>query len=63
MEGRNAEEARLYFVLKAAIVALAKNLPPMVAVEFARKAITAEDRPSFVDMETAVKTTKLEKAA
>jgi len=63
VEQRNAEEGRLYFVFKAGIVAFAKNLPPMVAVEFARKAISAADRPSFVDMETAVKTTRLEKAA
>ena len=63
IEARNAEESRLYNVFKAGIVAFAKNLPPMVAVEFARKAINAEDRPSFVDMETAVKTTRLEKAA
>ncbi|HEY4100197.1 MAG TPA: flagellar motor stator protein MotA [Gemmatimonadales bacterium] len=63
MEARNADESRLYFVFKAGTVAFAKNLPPMVAVEFARKAITAGDRPTFVDMETAVKTTRLEKAA
>jgi chemotaxis protein MotA len=63
VEARNHEEARLYFVFKAGIVAFAKNLPPMVAVEFARKAIDAESRPSFTVMETAVKTTRLEKAA
>ena len=63
VEARNAEESRLYFVFKAGVVAFAKNLPPLVAVEFARKAIDAEARPSFTAMETAVKTTKLEKAA
>jgi chemotaxis protein MotA len=63
LEARNGEEQRLYFVFKSGIVAFAKNLPPMVAVEFARKAIVAHDRPTFVAMETAVKATKLEKAA
>jgi chemotaxis protein MotA len=63
IEARNGEEARLYFVFKSGVIAFAKNLPPMVSVEFARKAIVAHDRPSFVDMETAVKATKLEKAA
>jgi len=63
VEARNAEESRLYFVFKAGIVAFAKNLPPMVAVEFARKAIPSDVRPTFVDMESAVKTTRLEKAA
>lgn len=63
VEARNGEEQRLYFVLKSGIVAFAKNFPPIVAVEFARNAITASDRPSFLAMEAAVKTAKLEKAA
>lgn len=55
LESRNAEETRLYFVMKAGVVAFAKGFPPIVAVEFARKAIGAHLRPSFVAMEAACK--------
>ena len=63
MEARNTDEAGLYIALKAGIVAFAKNLPPMVAVEFARKAITAGSRPSFLEMEAACKATRKEQPA
>jgi len=63
MEARNGEEHGLYFALKAGIVAFAKNLPPMVAVEFARKAITGDSRPGFLEMEAACKATRKEAAA
>lgn len=63
MEARNTDEHGLYFALKAGIVAFAKNLPPMVAVEFARKAVTADARPSFLEMEAACKATRKEAAA
>jgi chemotaxis protein MotA len=63
MEARNAEEQALYFALKAGIVAFAKNLPPMIAAEFARKAIGAGVRPTFLEMEAACKATRQEKPA
>lgn len=63
LEGRNEEESRLYMVLKAGTIAFAKNLPPIVAAEFARKAIGADSRPTFLEMEAACKSTRLEKAA
>jgi chemotaxis protein MotA len=63
MEARNTDEHGLYFSLKAGIVAFAKNLPPMVAVEFARKSITADARPTFLEMEAACKATRKEAAA
>ena len=63
MEARNAEEHGLYFALKAGIVAFAKNLPPMVAVEFARNAIPGASRPSFLEMEAACKETRKEAVA
>jgi chemotaxis protein MotA len=36
-------------------VAFAKGLPPILAVEFARRSIPADLRPSFVKMEAACK--------
>ncbi len=61
IEGMNAAETRFYHCLKAGAVAFAKGLPPIVAVEFARRAAFADDRPSFEEMETACK--ELKKAA
>jgi chemotaxis protein MotA len=58
MEIRNAEESRLFHVLKAGVVAFAKGFPPIVAVEFARKAIGTAERPSFQEMEAACKSTR-----
>jgi chemotaxis protein MotA len=53
MEHVNASEARFYYFFKAAVVASAKGFPPIVAVEFARRQISAEARPTFQEMETA----------
>jgi chemotaxis protein MotA len=63
MEGANAAEARFYQFLKASVVAFAKGFTPILAVEFARRAIFADDRPSFAEMETAVKPPKARPAA
>ena len=54
----NGAETRFYHFLKAGIVAFAKGLTPLVAVEFARRAIFAADRPSFEEMETVLKEMK-----
>jgi chemotaxis protein MotA len=51
----NSAEARYYAFLKSAIVAFAKGFSPIVAAEFARRSIFTEDRPSFAEMEEAVK--------
>jgi len=53
MEHLNGAEARFFYFFKAAVVASAKGFPPIVAVEFARRAISAESRPTFQEMETA----------
>ena len=55
MEHVNSAEARYYHFLKAAITAFAKGFSPIVAAEFARRAIFHEDRPSFAEMENSVK--------
>jgi len=58
MENVNAAEARFYHFLRAAVVAFAKGFSPIVALEFARRAIYAEDRPTFGEMEAACKGTR-----
>ena len=55
LEHVNSAEARYYHFIKSAVVAFAKGFSPIVAAEFARRSIFSEDRPSFAEMETAVK--------
>jgi chemotaxis protein MotA len=55
IEHVNSEEARFQSFLKASVVAFAKGFAPIVAVEFARRAIFSTSRPGFQEMETACK--------
>ena len=55
IEIANAEEARFFAFFKASVVAFAKGFAPIVAVEFARRAIYSTARPTFQEMETACK--------
>jgi chemotaxis protein MotA len=55
MEHRAAAETVFYQSLKAGVVAFAKGLAPIVAVEFARRMLPGGQRPSFVEMERACK--------
>ncbi len=58
IEHLNAAEGHFYQVLKAGVVAFAKGFAPIVSVEFARRAIAADVRPTFQAMETACKSIK-----
>ncbi|WGK62589.1 flagellar motor stator protein MotA [Halopseudomonas sp. SMJS2] len=49
------EEANTYEAIKMCLVASAQGLPPALAVEFGRKALLPEQRPSFAELETSVK--------
>jgi chemotaxis protein MotA len=51
----NHAESRYYAFLKSSVVAFAKGFAPIVATEFARRAIYSEVRPTFQEMETACK--------
>src|SRR5579863_9730398 len=48
-------ESEYYQMLRAGLMAFAKGMAPMIAVEFARRAIPHEVRPSFKDMEATCK--------
>jgi chemotaxis protein MotA len=48
-------EGQFYQMLRAGLMAFAKGMAPMIAVEFARRAIPHELRPSFKTMEEACK--------
>jgi chemotaxis protein MotA len=58
IEHVNQSETRFYHFVKASVIAFAKGFSPIVAVEFARRAIYADDRPTFAEMETACKNSK-----
>lgn len=48
-------ESQYYQTLRAGLMAFAKGMAPMIAVEFARRAIPPEMRPTFHEMEAACK--------
>ncbi len=51
-------EGRYLMVIKAALVSLQRGAPPLVCVEFARRTIFPEVRPTFEEMDTATKEAK-----
>jgi chemotaxis protein MotA len=55
-----AEMSELYMrSIKAGVVAYAKGMPPIVAVEFARRVIVGDYRPSFGEVEDACRAIKV----
>jgi chemotaxis protein MotA len=55
-----AELGELYMhSIKAGVVAYAKGMPPIVAVEFARRVIINEYRPTFAEVEEACRAIKV----
>ncbi len=55
MSKRGDAENQYYQVLRAGLMAFAKGMAPIIAVEFARRAIPHALRPNFNDMEKACK--------
>ncbi|HBX57141.1 flagellar motor stator protein MotA [Pseudomonas sp. UBA2684] len=49
------EELNIYEAIKAGLVASASGMPPSLAVEFARKALYPAHRPSFIELEQAMR--------
>jgi chemotaxis protein MotA len=58
MELLNAAEARYFECIKAGVVAYAKGNAPTVVVEFSRRVIFHAVRPSFEEVEKAIKAVK-----
>ncbi len=52
------EESRMFEAIKAGLVAFAKGMQPLIAVEFARRTIFQDYRPTFREMEEALKGAK-----
>jgi len=55
MEQRAHDEGKAFEVVKMALVASVRGYPPQVAVEFARKLLFADVRPTFSDLEAHLK--------
>jgi chemotaxis protein MotA len=55
MEHRSAEEGKAFEVVKMALVASVRGYAPQTAIEFARKLLFAEVRPTFSDLEAHLK--------
>ncbi len=55
MERTVQKEAKYLECIKAALLAFAKSMPPSVAVEYGRRAIDPENRPSFKETEENIK--------
>ncbi len=55
MEARAHEEGKAFEVVKMALVASVRGYPPQVAVEFARKLLFSDVRPTFADLEAHLK--------
>jgi chemotaxis protein MotA len=54
VRARNEAESRYYQCIKAGILAYMQGYAPAVAVEFARKALNTDVRPTFYEVEEAV---------
>jgi chemotaxis protein MotA len=55
MESKAADEGKAFEVVKMALVASVRGYAPSVAVEFARKLLFSEVRPTFADLENELK--------
>lgn len=55
LEQRVKEDAKYLEAIKVAILAFAKEMPPQLAVECARRVLFSDVKPSFKELETAVR--------
>ncbi len=55
IEQRVNEDAKAFECVKSALIASLRGYAPQVAVEFARKSLAADTRPSFMDLEKHLK--------
>lgn len=55
MENRAGEEGKVFELVKMALVANVRGYPPAVAIEFARKLLFADVRPTFGELESHLK--------
>jgi len=55
LENMSEAQTQFFQVMRIAIVSFARGSAPILAIEYARRSIPVELRPSFLDMETSIK--------
>ncbi|OGP17195.1 MAG: flagellar motor stator protein MotA [Deltaproteobacteria bacterium GWA2_55_10] len=55
LEHRAREEAKYFEAIKVAILAFAKDMPPQLAIEAARRVLMVDTKPSFKELEKTIK--------
>ncbi|KXU87353.1 flagellar motor stator protein MotA [Caballeronia megalochromosomata] len=63
LNAKGAAEAKPFQCVKSVLLASMNGYAPTVAVEFGRKVLFTADRPSFKELDDAVRATKMPKAA
>jgi len=63
LEQRVADDARYEQCIKAGVIAMFKGLPPAIAVEFARRVLPHDVRPSFEETEKLCRASRTDGAA
>jgi chemotaxis protein MotA len=58
MAARSEEDGKPFELVKTALIASVRGYPPPVAIEFARKQLFSDVRPSFADLEAELKGAK-----
>jgi len=58
LENLSNEEAKYYECMKVCILATINGMPPQIAVEFGRKTLLSDVRPSFYELEECVRGVK-----
>jgi len=55
LEANIEERSQFFQVLRAAVTAYARGAAPILAVEYARRSIPVEFRPTFIELEAAIR--------
>jgi chemotaxis protein MotA len=58
MQHMNTEKTQSYMVIKQALLGFHKGMAPSIAVEFARRSISSDARPGFIELEEACKASR-----
>jgi chemotaxis protein MotA len=58
LEQKAAEGSKIYQVIKVVLLASMSGYAPQVAIEFGRKVLFSHDRPTFLELETELKSRK-----
>jgi chemotaxis protein MotA len=55
LESLGEEHAQFLQVMRVAICSFSRGASPILAVEYARRSVPVESRPSFIELETTIR--------